>query len=98
MAKEKTQFKPGQSGNPKGRPPGRKGRNTAIRELLDPHKKDLVGKAVALAMDGDTTALRLCLERLYPPIKATDDPVHIGQLYQWDDIAGKHLYLQLARD
>ena len=79
MAKEKTQFKPGQSGNPKGRPPGRKGKNTAIRELLDPHKKDLVEKAVDLAMAGDTTALRLCLERLYPPIKATDDPVHGDQ-------------------
>ena len=31
-------------------------------------------------MAGDTTALRLCLERLIPVIKIRDDPVHIDGL------------------
>ncbi len=51
-----------------------------LRELLEPHAKVLVKKAVDLALEGDTTALRLCLERLIPPKKAKDDPVRIDGL------------------
>lgn len=28
-----------------------------------------------MALDGDTTALRLCLDRLLPPLKPTSEPV-----------------------
>ena len=62
------QFKPGQSGNPKGRPKGARHRATlAARELLDGEAEGLTRKAVELALAGDTTALRLCLERIAPP-------------------------------
>jgi hypothetical protein len=71
-------FKPGQSGNPKGKPPGTKDRRTKLRELLEPHSKALVAKVVALALEGDTAALKLCLERLMPPIRAKDEPVKIA--------------------
>ncbi len=50
------------------------------RELLEPHAKVLVKKAVQLALDGDTTALRLCLDRIIPTIRAKDEPIAVGGL------------------
>lgn len=68
------QFKPGQSGNPKGKPKGTRHKATlAALELLDGEAEALSRKAVELALEGDTTALRLCLERIAPPRK--DAPV-----------------------
>jgi hypothetical protein len=67
-------FKPGQSGNPAGRPKGARNRATIAAEvLLEGEAEALTRKAVELALAGDTTALRLCLERLTPPRK--DRPV-----------------------
>jgi hypothetical protein len=63
-------FKQGKSGNPNGRPTGSKDKRTELRGLLRPHAKDLVNKAVEKALEGDTTALRLCLDRLIPPYRA----------------------------
>jgi hypothetical protein len=74
------QFQPGQSGNPAGRPPGIRDKRTAMRELLEPHAEELVAKAVDLAKNGDTTALRICLDRLIPPVKAKDQPVQLPSL------------------
>ena len=42
-------------------------------KLLDGEAKALTRKAIELAKEGDTTALRLCLERIVPPRK--DRPV-----------------------
>ncbi len=73
MAK-RGQFKPGQSGNPKGRTKGARHRATlAALALLDGEAEALTRKAVDLALEGDTVALRLCLERIAPPRK--DAPV-----------------------
>ncbi|MEJ1367982.1 MAG: DUF5681 domain-containing protein [Candidatus Sedimenticola sp. (ex Thyasira tokunagai)] len=79
MGKEKTQFKPGQSGNPGGRPKG-KSKVAQLRSLLEPSVPDLVAKAIEMAMAGDVAALRLCLERVLPPLKAMDSPVQIEGL------------------
>ncbi|WP_041041812.1 DUF5681 domain-containing protein [Paramagnetospirillum magnetotacticum] len=69
-------FLPGQSGNPSGKSPGTRNRATrAVLELLDGEADALTRKAVDLALGGDTTALRLCLERLAPPAK--DKPVSV---------------------
>ena len=68
-------YKKGQSGNPVGRPRGIKDKRTSIRELLKPHAKDLIDNAVSLALDGNTIALRLCLDRLIPPLKQRDEPI-----------------------
>ncbi len=66
--KQDGRFKPGQSGNPAGRPPGARNRATlAVEALLDGDAEALTRKAVDLALDGDVTALRLCLERICPP-------------------------------
>ncbi len=73
-------FKKGQSGNRAGRPKGIKDRRVKYRELLEHHAPALVDKAVELALGGDTAALRLCLERVIPTIKAKDEPVMLGSL------------------
>ena len=62
-------FTKGKSGNPAGRPKGIQDKRAALRDLLTPHAPDLVAKAVELAMQGDTTALRMCIDRLIPPLK-----------------------------
>ena len=53
-------------GNP-GRPPGARHKTTmAIEKLLDGEAEALTRKAIEIAKEGDTTALRLCLERIAP--------------------------------
>jgi hypothetical protein len=73
-------LEPGQSGNPDGRPPGIRDKRTAMRALLEPHAEALVAKAVELALGGDSTALRICIDRLIPAAKAKDDPVTLPPL------------------
>lgn len=65
-------FKKGQSGNPTGRPKGSKDKRTAYRELLEPHAPALIEKAVSMALEGDTTAMKICLDRLLPTVKAIE--------------------------
>ena len=69
-----TRFKPGQSGNPHGRPQGSRHKTTlAMDALLEGEAQALTRKAIELAKEGDTVALRLCLDRLAPARK--DRPV-----------------------
>ena len=67
-------FQKGQSGNPDGRPKGSINRNTMLRKIIEPHKEELLNKAIALALDGNEQMLRLLLERMLPP-KPKDEPV-----------------------
>jgi hypothetical protein len=68
-----TRGKPFQRGNP-GRPKGARNKATlAVQALLAGEAEALARRAVELALDGDTTAMRLCLERIVPPQK--DRPV-----------------------
>ncbi|WP_042288715.1 DUF5681 domain-containing protein [Paraburkholderia mimosarum] len=73
-------FKKGVSGNPAGRKRGTPDKRTALRELLQPHAEKLVKKAVDLALAGDTTALRICIDRCIPAMKAKDEPVELPAL------------------
>lgn len=60
-------------GNP-GKPKGTRHKATlATMALLDGEAEVLTRKVIGLALEGDTTALRLCLERIAPPRK--DAPV-----------------------
>ncbi len=67
-------FTKGRSGNPNGRPKGIEDKRVALRSLLEPHAAELVAKLVELAKKGDTTAIRICIDRLIPPLKARDTP------------------------
>ena len=60
----------GVSGNPAGRPKGSLNRATlAAQALLAGDAENLTRKCVELALAGDITALRLCLERIVPQAK-----------------------------
>lgn len=63
-------FGPGNSGKPKGT---RHKATLAAMALLDGEAESSSRKAIELALDGNTTALWLCLERIAPPRK--DAPV-----------------------
>jgi hypothetical protein len=63
-------YKKGQSGNPVGKPLGARHKTTlAVQALLDGEAEGLTRKAVEMALAGDTTALKLCLERIAPAYK-----------------------------
>lgn len=67
-------FQKGQSGNPNGRPKGARNAATlAMEALLDGQAETLTQKAINLALGGDISALRLCLDRIMPARK--DRPV-----------------------
>jgi hypothetical protein len=64
-----TRGRPFEKGNP-GRPRGARHRATLAAEtLLDGEAEALTRKAIEKAKEGDTVALRLCLERILPPRK-----------------------------
>ena len=70
-----TRGRPFEPGNP-GRPKGSRNKATVAAEtLLDGEAETLTRKAIDLANAGDTTALRLCIERILPARK--DRPVSI---------------------
>jgi hypothetical protein len=60
-------FEKGRSGNPLGRRVGCRNKTTiAAAALLAGEAEALTRKAVQLALEGDPTALRLCIERILP--------------------------------
>ncbi len=69
-------YKPGQSGNPHGKPKGTLNNKTRWLQLLESHADELVEKAIELAESGDTNILRFCLERIIP--KAKDMPISLS--------------------
>jgi len=64
-------WKPGQSGNPTGRTPGH-GEVGKLRAAIAKHVPEILEKQIELAKGGDAQAARLLLERVLPPIKATE--------------------------
>ncbi|MGB8806773.1 MAG: DUF5681 domain-containing protein [Candidatus Rickettsiella isopodorum] len=69
-------YKPGQSGNPHGKPKGTLNNKTRWLQLLESHADELVEKAIELAESGDTNILRFCLERIIPKVK--DKPISLS--------------------
>jgi len=88
-------FKSGESGNPLGRPIGVRDRRTALRELLSPHAPELVQKAVDMALEGDTTALRMCLDRCIAPLRSTTQNIELdfqGELHERGEATLQAIY------
>src|SRR6266513_79959 len=60
-------FKKGKSGNPAGRPKGTRNRTTLAAEaLLEGQAEAITQKVVEMALAGDLTAARMCLDRILP--------------------------------
>ena len=66
-------WKPGQSGNPKGKPPGL-GEVAKLRAAISEHVPEIINQLVTAARGGDIQAARLILERVLPPVKAIEQP------------------------
>lgn len=64
-------WKKGESGNPKGRTPGT-GEVPKIRAAIAARVPEILDKLMALALEGDTGAARLLLERAIAPLKAME--------------------------
>ena len=64
-------WKPGQSGNPKGRPAGT-GEVSKLRAAIAKRVPDLLDALMTKALDGDVGAARLLLERAIAPLKAIE--------------------------
>ncbi len=70
-------WKPGQSGNPKGRKPGTS-EVQKLRAAIADRVPDIIKALLAQALEGDVAAARLLLERTIAPLKAVEPPQAIG--------------------
>ena len=81
-------WKKGESGNPKGKPVGSRHKTTmAIERLLDGEGEELTRKAIELALAGDLTALKLCLERICPPRKSRPIAIDLPDIKNCEGIS-----------
>ena len=60
------QFSAGNSGRPRG---SRNKATLAIESLLEGQAEALTQTAITMALEGDSVALRLCMDRIAPPPK-----------------------------
>lgn len=68
IEKKQKGWKPGQSGNPKGKTPG-SGELQRLRASIAADVPDILAGLVLAAKGGDVQAARLILERVLPPVK-----------------------------
>ena len=77
----------GVSGNPAGKPKGARHRATmAAQVLLDGEAETLTRKCIDLALAGDSTALRLCMERIAPAVKSRPIRLSLPAINTSDDV------------
>src|SRR5271168_3622277 len=72
-------FRPGRSGNPKGKPPGTPNRATALRRMLRAGEDDQAARVmIERATGGDPVAARYLLDRLEPRPRARPLPLELA--------------------
>jgi hypothetical protein len=70
-------FVKGESGNPGGRPPGSRNKATVLVEaMLAAEGEGLARGLISKAREGDSGALRLCLDQVLP--RGADRPLHFA--------------------
>lgn len=67
-------FRPGTSGNPRGRQPGN-GTRQRIEAAVGGRLDRIIERLIEMALEGDVQAARTLLERVAPPLRARDEPV-----------------------
>ena len=66
-------YKGMKSLNPNGRPKGSMNKFTALsRELMSTKGPEIVQKVVDLALEGDRTCLKMCMDRIIPTTKSVE--------------------------
>ncbi len=73
-------FRPGQSGNPMGRPRGIKDRRQRYIESIEEVVPEILELIKQKALEGDTTAIKLVLERVLPLRRAEEWVVELEAL------------------
>jgi hypothetical protein len=59
--------------NPSGRPKGSVNKYTALsRELMTTKGPEIVEKVIEMALEGDRTCLKMCMDRILPTTKAVE--------------------------
>src|SRR5437879_5723829 len=82
-------FTKGQSGNPAGRPRGCRDKgNRAAESYLDSHSEALLQRAVELALAGDASHMRLCVERIVAPRRERTVEFAMPPMRSAADLAG----------
>ena len=72
-----SRFQKGQSGNPTGRPRGIPSPATKLRKAIEQDIPDIIAALVNAAKQGDTTAARILLDRVVPPLRPQGMPVTV---------------------
>ena len=86
-------FAPGNPGKPKG---ARHRATRAMEALLDGESEALTRRAIEMALAGDSTAMRLCMDRLLPALRERPVSVDLPPLNgSQDAVAQRSLWVTL---
>ena len=83
MRDEQGRFTSGNSGRPLG---ARNKATRAVQMLLDGEAETLTRKAIELALEGNVTALKICLDRICPVPRTRDLPITLPHIEANTDI------------
>jgi hypothetical protein len=73
LNKGNPKMKKGHAMNPNGRPKGSLNKYTALsRELMSTKGPEIVEKVIEMALEGDRTCLKMCMDRILPTTKAVE--------------------------
>lgn len=76
-----SKWRPGQSGNPAGRPKGVRNKITMMKEVLEgelraqvgPQMAAVLAKAISMALDGNEQMIKLLVDKTVPTTKSRED-------------------------
>ena len=66
---KETQFKPGQSGNPKGRVKGKPLLVTELRTAIEAKSDEIFQAVINAAINGDMSAAKILIDKICPSLK-----------------------------
>jgi hypothetical protein len=85
-------FRPGQSGNPAGKPKGARNRHTRAAELLlDGESEAITRRCIEMAKEGDRAAMRLVMERIIAPRRERPLTFDVPRLRSLADISAAYV-------
>jgi hypothetical protein len=80
--------RPFEAGNKvgQGRRPGSRNKRTRFAEMMEGHGEPIIKQCQIMAMKGDPTALKLCVERLVPLCKSSNSRFRLPPLLTVGDL------------
>ena len=74
---KETQFKPGQSGNPKGRVKGKPLLVTELRTAIEAKSDEIFQAVINAAINGDMSAAKILIDKICPSLKPEAMPINL---------------------